>query len=364
MCSRAGLWHTRTVLSSRVRVFGLSIVCALSASNLARAQLVESVLDSEDAKEEGVPFRGSTFSFSQTLSSDTLSRSEYLSYNPTYSWGFSLDLMWHFSRVFSLRLNQELQIELTDSDTTTDNRMPLLSDTFATFDAKLLDQRVSKEFEWTLHTSGSLSAPTSLASQAATMVLGTRVGVAGGATLPKGMGGLGMSLTLAYSHRFLTSNVPQAEEQYPCSAGSASMAMCSQMGTGSNVRNAITLAAGTELRLNDDWGLSLSFSHAWKRGADLADYSGMSDDGTPIVLPDSSTTHWRNASTLEFGVGYLIVPWLSLSLVATNTFRNRGLDGELRAPLQMVDTYFGLNAGIRLDEIYLAVSGKGDEEDE
>ena len=365
MGSAARLWHTRPVLSSRVRVLGLSIACVLCASNLASAQLVESVLDSEEAKEEGVPFRGSTFGFSQTLSSDSLLKSEYQSYNPTYSWGFSLNLKWHFSRVLSMRLNQELEVELTDSDSTTDNRMPLLSDTIGTLDVKVLDQKVSSDFEWTLHSSLGLAAPTSLASQAATMVLGTRLGVAGGLTWPKIMSGLGLSLTAGYNHRFMTSNVPQAEVEYPCSAGSASMGMCSQMGTSSNIRNAITLAAETELRLNDAWGISLGYTHIWRRGADLSGYAGMSTDGTPIELPDGSTTHWRNTSTIEAGVGYLIVPWLSLALVTTNTFKDRGIDGELRLPFNMVDTYFGLNLGVRLDEVYLAASGKaGDEDDE
>lgn len=352
------------VLSSRVRVLGLSVACVLCASSLARAQLVESVLDSEKAKEEGLPFRGTSFTFGQTLSSDSLLKSEYQSYNPSYSFGFSLDLMWHFNRTFSLRLNQELAVELTDSDSTTDNRMPLLSDTFATFDAKVVDQKVSSDFEWTLHTSGSLSAPTSLASQAATMVLGMRFGVAGGLTWPKIMSGLGANVTAGYQHRFTTSNVPQYEAEYPCSAGSASMTMCSQMGTGSNIRNAITLGATGDLRLNEAWGLSLGVSHVWKRGADLADWSYTSDDGQTITLPDESVTHWRNSTTLIAGVGFLIVPWLSLGFEATNTFRDRGLGAELRVPFRMVDTYLGLNLGLRIDELYLAASGKGSSDDD
>jgi hypothetical protein len=358
MCSGARLWHTRQVLSSRVRVFGLSIACVLCGSSLAHAQLVESVLDSEEAKEEGVPFRGSTFGFLQTLSSDTLSRSEYLSYNPTYAWGFSLDLMWHFNRVLQVRLNQEMSVELTDSDLDTGKQQVLLSDTFGTLDARVIQQKVSPEFEWTLHTSGSLSAPTSLASQAATMVLGTRLGVAGGFTFPKVLSGLGTNLTLSYMHRFLTSNVPQADVAYPCSAGSASLAMCSQTGAGSNSRNIISLAAGAELAMTDKWGLSLNFSHAWKRAANLADSSFTTDDGETIELPDDSVTHWRNSTTLEVSVGYLVVPWLGLGLSLTNTFKDRGPDSELRAPFEMVDTYFGLNASLRLDEVYLAASGK------
>jgi hypothetical protein len=331
----------------------------LCASNLARAQLVESVLDSEQAKEEGVPFRGSTFGFLQTLSTDTLSRSAYPTYNPMYSWGFSLDLLWHFNRVLQLRLNQEMQVELTDSETTTERQQLMLADTFATLDAKLLNQKISPEFEWSLHTSGSLAAPTSLASQAATMVLGTRLGVAAAATLPKVMSGMSMSLTGGYMHRFMTSNVPQVDVAYPCGAGSAAMAMCSQSGSSSNTRNSITVAAGADLALNEKWGLSLNFSHAWKHGAALAEFSDSSADQTPIVLPDDKT-HWRDSSTIDFSVGYLVVPWLGLALSLTNTFKDRGPDSELRAPLNLVDTYLGFNASLRLDEVYLAAKGTPD----
>jgi hypothetical protein len=141
--------------------------------------------------------------------------------------------------------------------------------------------------------------------------------------------------------------------------------MCSQTGSSSNSRNTISLSAGGELALTDKWGFSLSAAHSWKRGADLADATFTSDDGQTLELPDDSVTHWRNSTTLEVGVGYLVVPWLGLSLSLTNTFKDRGADGELRAPLNLVDTYFGLNTSLRLDEIYLAISGKGgDEEDD
>jgi hypothetical protein len=259
-----------------------------------------------------------------------------------------------------------MALELTDSDTSTENQQLLLADTFATLDAKVLEQKVSSTFEWTLHTSGSLSAPTSLASQAATMVLGTRVGVAAGGTFPKVLDGLGLNLTLGYMHKFMTSNVPQADTAYPCTAGTAAMSMCSQMGGSTNTRNAITLGTGADLALTDKWGMSLNFSYAWKRGADLADWTGESADHTPIALPDESVTHWRNAATIDFSVGYLLVPWLGLGLSFTNTFKERAIDSELRPPFEMVDTYFGLNTTLRLDEIYLAASGKGasDEDDE
>ncbi|HKU41493.1 MAG TPA: hypothetical protein VJR89_25225 [Polyangiales bacterium] len=344
-------------MSYRVRVACLTAACLVCAGNVARAQLVESPFQSEEAKEEGVPFRGSTFGFLQSLSSDSLLRSNYLSYNPTYSWGFALDLFWHFNRVFQLGLNQELEVELTDSDTTTLNRQLLLSDTTVTLGATLL-QRSSSAHDWSLNASGGLIAPTSIASQAATMVLGTRLGLSGGFTFTKVMNGLALNGLLTYQHRFMTDNVVQADAPYPCNAGATSQATCTQLGTATNTRNAIVVGAGADLALNDAWGVRFQASHSWKRAADLADYTYTSDDGTEHSLPDDSVTHWRNSTTLEIGVGYLVASWLGLSFNVTNSFKDRGIDSELRAPLHLVDTYFGLNASLRLDEVYLSASGK------
>lgn len=333
--------------------------------NAASAQVVDSPLDSEEAKEEGLPFRGSSFSFTQSVAGNSFFRDTQLSFNPYYNMAFDLTLVWHFNRVFQVILDQAMQVELTDSDTTRLVREPLFSDTTGTFDALVAKQKVSAQFQWQVHTSATLSAPTSLASQAATLVLGTRLGATGTISLPKVLDGLGINLNVNYVHRFLRSNVVEVATPYPCAAGSTSLEFCGALGSRTNARLGFTATLSSELALNDKWGISASYMHSWRRGADLADYTFISDDGARVALPDGSRQHWRNVSTIDIGVSYFVINWLGLGLNATNIFQERGPDSELRPPLKLADTFIGLNATLRLDELYLTASGgpKNDEED-
>ena len=345
------------MLSSVARLLAVTAVCLACATSLARAQLVESPLDSEEAEEEGLPFRGSSFGFSQSISGNSFFKSSQLSYNPTYDWGFALDLVWHFNRTYQLALNQEMEVELTDSDSTTGRQQVLLSDTMLTFDARVLNQKLSPEFSWTVHTSGTLIAPTSLASQAATMVLGTRLGVGVAFSFPKVLGGLAISPSLTYLHRWLQQNVAVVDEEYPCNAGSESFELCTQTGGPTNTRLSFTAKLGFELALTDKWGLSASYAHAWRRGAGLADYTYVSEDGAEVALLDDET-HWRNRSTITLGISYYVLPWLSLGLSGSNVFTQLGPDGELRPPLKLADSTIGLDLTLLLDEIYLATAGR------
>ena len=332
-------------------------VCLIAGVNAASAQVVDSPLDSEEAKEEGLPFRGSSFSFVQSVAGNSFFKDTQLSFNPYYNLAFDLTLVWHFNRRFQVILNQAMQVEITDSDTTRLTREPLLSDTAGTFDALVVKQKVNAEFQWQLHTSATLSAPTSLASQAATLVLGTRLGATGTISLPKVLEGLGLNLNVAYLHRFLRSNVVEVASPYPCAAGPTSREFCSALGGKTNTRLGFTATLSGELALTDKWGVSASYMHSWRRGADLADYTFMSDDGAREVLTEGSRLHWRNVSTIDIGVSYFVINWLGLGLNASNQFQELGPDSELRPPLKLADTYIGLSALLRLDELYLTASG-------
>ncbi len=366
MCRSSALWHTRPVLSSCRLVLVLGAMCLVCGAMpcVSRAQLVESPLDSAEAEEEGIPFRGSTFSFLQSLSGNSFFKDTQLSYNPEYSWGFALNLIWHFDRTFQLALNQELEVELTDSDTTTLQREPLLSDTALTFDARLFREKLGPEFDWTMHTSVTVGAPTSLASQAASLVLATQLAAAAAFSFPKVLRGLGVTVTAAYGHRFLSSNVVQAEEEYPCNAGPQSRQLCSTLGGSTNRRNSISAGLNFALALTDQWGMTLGYTHAWRRGADLADYTYVSDTGSRERLADGSARHWRNRNTIDIGLVYDVLPWLGLGLSASNLFEERGPDSELRAPFRPADTAIGLDVLVRLDEVYLATSSPGPGDDE
>jgi hypothetical protein len=344
------------VSSSVARVLTLAALCLVGAVSSAQAQLIESPLDSEEAKEEGLPFRGSSFSFLQTVTGNSFTKGSQLTYNPTYAWAFDLSLLWHFNRRFQIILDQALSVEITDSDDTLTRRRPLLSDTTATFGALLLKSKISSDAQFTLNGSLGASAPTSLASQAATLILGTRVGFSSTLSLPKVLDGLGLNLSVGYLHRFLSQNVVSVDAGYPCAAGATSRDVCSALGSRTNARLAFTGSLSGELALTEKWGLSASYTHSWRRGADLADYTYESSDGGREYLGDGTLRHWRNLNSIDLTVTYFAVNWLGLSASVTNTFLERGTDSAIRPPLRPMDTYLGLNVNLRLDELYLTAN--------
>lgn len=356
MCSGARLWHTRAVSPSVLRALTFAAVCLLGTANIARAQLVESPLDSEEAKEEGLPFRGSSFSFYQTLTGNSFARDTQLSYDPTYAWAFDLALLWHFSRRFQIILDQGLNVEITDSDLTLNRREPRFTDTTATFGALLLRRKLNPDSELILNGSLGLNAPTSLASQAATMILATRVGLTSTLSLPKVLSGLGINLAFGYLQRFLQQNVVSVDTGYPCNAGASSRELCSALGGPTNARLAFTGTLSGELALTEKWGLSVSYAHSWRRGADLADFSYVTSDGAVESLGDGSLRHWRNINTIDLTVTYFATGWLGLGASATSIYAERGPDSAIRPPFRPMDTYFGLNVNLRLDELYLTVN--------
>lgn len=338
------------------RLLTLAVLCLASASSIAHAQLIESPLDSEEAKEEGLPFRGSSFAFYQTLTGNSFAQNTQLSFNPTYAWAFDLTLLWHFNRRFQLILNQGMNVEITDSDITLNRREPRLTDTSATFGALLLKANVSKDAQIILNGSAGLNAPTSLASQAATMIVGGRLGLTSTLSLPKVLDGLGINVAAGYLHRFLQQNVVAVDTNYPCDRRPGSFDFCDSLGGPTNVRLQFTASLSGELALTEKWGLSASWTHRWGRAADLKDASFVSADGTVDVLADGSLRHWRNVNLFDVTITYFATGWLGLGASVTNLLSERGPDSAIRPPLRPMDTFVGLNVNLRLDELYLAAN--------
>jgi hypothetical protein len=348
------------VLSSVVRVAISLLIMQLglfAMASSADAQL-ESPLDSDDKGLEKLPFRNSSFSFGQSLSSNSFFRNTQQSYNPSYVWGFSLYLAWHFDDQTSIALEQGLEAELTDSDTTRERQRPLLSDTRVIFDRELYQRKLSDTASWALHGAVDLYAPTSLASQAATLLFGARLGVAAGLSLPKVLDGMAFDASVSYLHRFLRSNMVEAAEPYPCFAGGESRDLCTQLGGTSNTRNSIRIGVGSQLALSDKWGVFASLSHVWRRGADLADSEFISDTGGVQALRAGDVSHWRNSNVIELGVTYAVLSWLGLGFNVSNDFAERGPAGDIREPFRLNETYLGFDADLKLDQIYLIASGR------
>jgi hypothetical protein len=200
------------------------------------------------------------------------------------------------------------------------------------------------------------------------MVLGTRVGLTSTLSLPKVMQGLGLNAGFGYLQRFLRQNVAEVSGPgYPCQPlGTTSREYCTAFGGLTNTRLALTASVSGELAVTDKWGLSLSYTHAWRRAANLSnDFPAFeTDDHSPIQLADGSAHHWRNINTLDMTVTFFAAGWLGLGASVTNLFQERGPDSAIRPPFRPMDTYFGLNVNLRLDELYLAVNPPSSKADE
>jgi hypothetical protein len=319
----------------------------------------QSALLAADAEQDNsLPFRGSTFTFNQTLSANAFSKSTQLSYNPQYLWGFSLALRWYLNQLFSLGVGQGLQIELTDSDYTTSSQQPLLTDTAFLFDARVLKARLSEHQTFNVHGQAILTAPTSIASQAATMTLGTQANAVGVFTLEDWLEGVGFGIELSYLHRFLRSNTLHADTPYPCYTGGTSWNSCQALGSITNTGDAFSFAVLSDMSVTTRLALHFVGEYGWYKAAPLAETSFTTSTGMVITLPDESLTHWRNTRYLELGVSYDLFAWLGLGFWISDLFSERGFDAKIRAPLVPADTAFGLRALFTLDELYLAISGK------
>jgi hypothetical protein len=354
MCLQKSLWHTRAV--SLVRVFGLCLLLfALTSVRTAVAQ--SPLLNEEEVQDNSLPFRGSTFSFGQSLSDNVFSKSSQLSYNPQYLWGFGLTLRWYLNSRFSFALSQGLQLELTDSDITTSRQKPLLSDTSALFDARVMQWRFADRRTFAVHGQAVLLAPTSIASQAATMTIGAQANVAGVVTFQDWMQGVGLGLELSYLHRFLRSNTLHAQVSYPCYNGGSSFVQCDALGSLTNTNNGFSVGLLADANLTNRFALHFVGELAWYHAEGLANARQTTITGLVVDVPDESLTHWRNSRFLELGASYDFFAWFSLGLALSNAFSERGYEGQLRPPLKAADTMIALRVLISLDEVYLAATG-------
>jgi hypothetical protein len=348
------LWHTRRVTLARV-VALCALLSALASVSPALAQSPLLAADSE--QDTDVPFRGSYFSFLQTLTANSFSKSTQLSYDPQYLWGFSLALRWYLSPSYSVGIKQGLQLELTDSNTSAHPQQPLLTDTNVGFDARVVKWDFADKQTFTVHGQAILWAPTSLASQAATMTLGTQATVAGVFTFQDWLAGVGLGFEVDYLHRFLRSNTVHTDTPYPCRAGESSSGLCTAFGGVTNTTDVISVAVLSDVSLTTRFALHFIGEYDWYKAAGLAGATLTTSSGLVIELPDESLSHWRNTRYLELGASYDVFSWMTLALAVTNLFSERSADARIRAPLIPADTAFGLRVLMTLDQLYLAIRG-------
>jgi hypothetical protein len=320
----------------------------------ARPAASEAALEADSSEEQGQrAWRNSTLSWDHTLNTTAFVKSSQLTYNPTYEMAFSLRPRWYLDdldEALSLRLRQDLAIELTDTDTRSTNREPVLSDTFIdVVHAKLVELEGIA-----LSGGGRLVLPISTVSRANSVVLGTGL-LAGLSREFDVLEGLTLGGDANWTHYFATSNVTSTESQHPCFVLDArAPQVCSQVGGPSTVSDSVL--AGLSASLSPLTGLTvdLSFSWWWRFGRDLAEAEVpvTTAPGGSVSIGDMSATHVRSLTWFMAGVGYDFTGWLNGALTYATLTEQLSPDGSRRNPFWNVDSAVSLTATLTLDQLY------------
>ncbi|HEX2675914.1 MAG TPA: hypothetical protein VHM19_04725 [Polyangiales bacterium] len=348
-------------MPSRLVALVLALLCALACVLPARAAHAQAAAtagtaDDEDDATKNLPFRDSMLFFEQSLGMNTFSKSSQLSYDPYYAMAFDLWLYWHFGERSALRLTQGIEVELTDSNSTTSRQKPLLGDTGLRFSQKLVIHELTPARKLTFSGAIDASAPTSLASQAAGMILGVGPRAVVALSLEDALHGLSLALSTGYMRRFASNNTVRADVPYPCFSSSGN-AECTYLGSLSSPRDLFDVSLISNLEITDKLGALLWLTFDFYHSYALAPAEITTDTGATLALPDASATHFHNSRTLRIGVSYQVVPMLDMLLSVTSVFSERSPNGNLRAPLRPVDTVLGLTATLMLDQVYVSAAG-------
>jgi hypothetical protein len=315
----------------------------------------ESEIDKSDRAP--LPWRASV-SWNQGYAMAGFVRSTQQTHNPTYIWDFLFSVGYSFNRDLVLSAMQPMLIELTDSDSTTSRQQFMIDDTALDLAYTFLRSEPRPAQALKLAVSGRLLFPTSLASQAAGTVVGTRAAISGSYAFEQILHGLLTRSELRYTHRWNRYATPTAEEPYPCTDASGKTVDCEELGGISNLTNAVVFAVGGDLGFAKDWTLSADITLGWGRGDPFEDTSVGTETGE-VEVPDTSQTHWRNTYSLDFAVGYEFTRWFSLSASISNGSSQRAPNGDLRAPFSPYDTSVGLLMVFSVDELYASSQKHG-----
>jgi hypothetical protein len=316
----------------------------------------ESKIDKTDRAP--LPWRASV-SWNQGYAMAGFVRDTAQTFNPTYIWDFLFSVGYSFNRDTVLSAMQPMMIELTDSDSTVSRQQFLIDDTALDLAYTFLRSEPRPAEALKLAVSGRLLFPTSLASQAAGMVVGTRAAISGSYAFDHVLRGLLTRSQLRYTHRWNRYTTPTAEEPYPCTTTSdEETTECEQLAGFSNLTDSVVLALGGDLGFAEDWTLSVDVTLGFGRGNPLEDTSVAIDTGEAEVL-DTSQTHWRNTYSLDIAVGYEFTRWFSVAASISNGSSQRAPNGDLRAPFSPYDTSVGLLMVLSVDELYASSQKHG-----
>lgn len=332
---------------------------AAATAGVAEGQVPPVGVESEEeAEKPWLPWMAA-FSWSQGYTAAGFFKRSNQTHNPTYAWSFLLTAGYNFDKDTALSANQYSVIELTDSETTNTRQELVLYDTTLDLSHKFVTYHVDPDQDLALTGGGGLVLPTSKTSRAASLILGTRARVAATYSWKRVLHGLDVGPSFSYQRRWNGSNTVAAAGPFPCAlTGRGASQDCGYLGSLSTSRDVFLLGLDGNVQLTEHWvaGVSLTFWWVLARGFDPVTESTSSG---PVVVGDMSTTHSRNSRWLLFSLGYKITDWFTATARVNNIFSERGMAGQLRGPLNPLDTVVGLELAVSFDQLYLSTRAHG-----
>jgi hypothetical protein len=292
-----------------------------------------------------------------------LDRNAYQSFNPTYTWTFLAFGVYRFDKKTSLSLIQPATVELTDSATTSTRQELWFLDTILELSHTFYEMEPVKDAQTLKLSAGAgASLPLSKASQAEGMIFAPRVRGGASYEFRHVLGGLGLGADMYYSRRLLTSNTLAATGPYSCATVNETLSHpCTRLDSFPSTQDELLAIASADLGVSSKLHVGLQLWFYWDHSAELATatFTDPSGGTNPLTLEDGSTTHWHNSRLFTTSVSYAFTEWFTGGLRVTNTFNERSPNGELRAPLNPLDTLVGVDLSVSFDKLYMSTRGHG-----
>jgi len=311
----------------------------------------------DDGGDEGpkLRWRNSLVLWDHAVSKNTFDEGSQLSYNPTYVQTLSVRPRWYFTDSLSLRLIQDMEVELTESDSTTRENQVLFDDTRL----DLVESELVELSEITLWVGATVRLPLSLASQAQHRI--ASVGpMVGASRVLDVLEGLTLDLSGGYRYNIATRNVPATDTAYPCRlVGGQLSTGCDQASGLSSVAHVLSANLDASLAVVEPLSVTLGVGGAWTRGRGLAsvDLANLGIVGANEVLEDESATHWRSFTDVHAYVTYAPEDWLDFDLGFATLTAPEDITGAAgRNPVFNPDTMFSLTMTVSVDALYLALA--------
>jgi len=304
-------------------------------------------------------WRNSLFMFTPSMTAYTFRPDAGLTYDPTVSLNFRLMPRFYLADHLFIRLRQDLNVELTQSNSDALTRQPLLSD----LSIDVTSPGLLSVGRFTLTAGARFTLPVSMASRFADLILGTGL-VANASFSFQDEIHLSVLFDLAYTHWFRSSNTPtffSGANSQTDGAGICPANMLRCVAGGSSSATDQVLFGPTLLWVPDGEKLNVSATWYWfpQLGGSLADATVPLAGGTPLTVGDNSATHWRNVYYFGVSVAYDILPWFNLSATYGTFTGQLRPTGEVRNPFWGPDTTLSMTAVITLDQLYDVIAGEG-----